>query len=144
MFLNRQTFDIIVFHDKSTTNLRHLGGPHKDPTQKLLQNLVQAIHEFEYSKPLKSPPQLLVGGIDAWIEYNGPTSLVPTRHSEKTVGQKRLNRSNAVSSGLAQRRKLRQHIPGQVILDDKENLNVTIPPNQSNEDEWVQRIEDDK
>lgn len=45
------------------------------PQSNVLRILHNALHEFNYSKKLRRPPLLLTGGLNAWVNIFGHTSL---------------------------------------------------------------------
>ncbi|KAK9385760.1 hypothetical protein V1515DRAFT_539308 [Lipomyces mesembrius] len=79
LFSRRHKFELIIYYDQNTRTNNYLGGPASDSQQVLLHNLVDTIYEHETVKSLKRQPCLLVGGIDAWVEYCGRNSLVSTK-----------------------------------------------------------------
>ncbi|KAK6343698.1 ubiquitin-specific protease doa4 [Orbilia blumenaviensis] len=146
LFKRRSEYDFVVYHDQSSAALTtYLPGVDKQ-SQRALKVLVQAIHELAYEKQLKNPPKLLVGGLHAWVEFNGMPSLVQTT---ATVTQKAgLARAGAKTtatsqSTLAARRKERARValPGQVLPDEKRSeLNDAQPINQEEEAQWYARL----
>ena len=75
LFANRHNFDLIVYYDNSTASdsfLHSTGDEHAIT----LQRLHQAICDFSYEKVLKRPPVLLAGGLKAWTDLFGTSSLV--------------------------------------------------------------------
>jgi ubiquitin carboxyl-terminal hydrolase 8 len=75
IFQARNHCDLVVYYDQSTPDTTYLHSVPSRPSGKALQILHAALHEYNYSKPLKQPPLLLAGGLDAWIEIAGPQSL---------------------------------------------------------------------
>jgi ubiquitin carboxyl-terminal hydrolase 8 len=75
IFKARNYCDLVVYYDQSTPDTSYLHSAPSRPSGKALQILHAALHEYNYSKPLKQPPLLLAGGLDAWIEIAGPQSL---------------------------------------------------------------------
>lgn len=153
LFLKRHTFDIVVYYDQSSRP----SSPNSDDSTKALRILVQAIHEYAYSKSLKSPPMMLDGGLDEWIDENGVTSLVSSNSTtahKSTAALGKLSRTNAQtaslsSSALAQRRKeissKRFATTGQVLPDDaREDLKVMVPFNTQEQQEWLERLKREK
>ncbi|KAF9512677.1 hypothetical protein BS47DRAFT_1382832 [Hydnum rufescens UP504] len=68
LFGDRDKFDLVIIMDQSSTTI----GPPSSP----LSCLVRAIYEQEFSKYLKRPPILLVGGMDAWLQDLGAEHVV--------------------------------------------------------------------
>jgi len=78
LFEQRNQFDLIVFYDQQSVNLKS-----KIPgTQSILQTFVRAVYDFGYEKQSKLPPKLLHGGLDAWIDLVGFNAL----KSSSTIG----------------------------------------------------------
>ncbi|KAK6537208.1 ubiquitin-specific protease doa4 [Orbilia ellipsospora] len=143
LFRKRDTFDFVVYHDQGTSSLTSYSRATDKQAQRALKVLVQAIYELAYEKTLKNPPKLLVGGLNAWTEWNGSTSLVSTSSSsQKTASLSRATAKTATASysTLAARRKGRvRALPGQVLPDDERSkLNNSLPINQEEEDEWIE------
>ncbi|KAJ6256208.1 Ubiquitin carboxyl-terminal hydrolase [Drechslerella dactyloides] len=146
MFKRRHEYDYVVYYDQSTAALNSYQRGTDKPAQRALKVLVQAIYDLAYQKQLKNPPKLLVGGLDAWIEYNGHTSLIQTDASQKVA---RLSRTGAKTtatshSTLAARRKERARaaLPGQVLPDaERSELMASAQPiNQEEEAQWIARL----
>lgn len=74
-FQTRDTVELVVFYDQSTTSLGKPGSTELTPYQACLNNLVAAIYEQARIKPLKRMPVLLIGGLDGWLQYMGPGSV---------------------------------------------------------------------
>ncbi|KAH8601453.1 hypothetical protein B0O99DRAFT_484873, partial [Bisporella sp. PMI_857] len=74
LYHQRDQYDLIVFYDQSSVSLTspksasQSGGTY-------LQNFVKAIYEFGYEKQSKLPPKLLYGGLEAWTDIMGASSL---------------------------------------------------------------------
>jgi Ubiquitin carboxyl-terminal hydrolase len=68
LFGDRDKFDFVIIMDQSSTII----GPPSSP----LSCLVRAIYEQVFSKSLKRPPILLVGGMDAWLRDLGAEHVV--------------------------------------------------------------------
>ncbi|KAK6346537.1 ubiquitin-specific protease doa4 [Orbilia brochopaga] len=146
MFKRRHEYDYVVYYDQSTTALNSYQRGTDKPAQRALKVLVQAIYDLAYQKQLKSPPKLLVGGLDAWIEYNGHTSLIQTASAQKSAGLSRTGAKTSATSHstLAARRKERARaaLPGQVLPDAErsELLANAQPINQEEEAQWIARL----
>ncbi|KAK6507976.1 ubiquitin-specific protease doa4 [Arthrobotrys musiformis] len=144
MFKKRDQYDFVVYHDQSSTALTtYQRGAEKTPQQRALKVLVQAIYDLAYEKRLKNPPKLLVGGIHAWSEFNGITSLMPTPAQKPALTRAGARTSATSQSSIAARRKerIRLALPGQVLPDEKRSeLNNAQPINQEEEAEWFARL----
>jgi hypothetical protein len=87
LFKNREKFDIVVLTDYSSTSFGSSDSP--------LSSLNGAIYTTEFTKVLKRPPILLIGGLKAWsrdvgedqvISARGQVSLPASTHSTGTNG----------------------------------------------------------
>ncbi|KAF3903282.1 hypothetical protein ABW20_dc0109667 [Dactylellina cionopaga] len=150
MFKRRHEYDFVIYYDQTTVALNTYSRIIDKHAQRVLKILVQAIYEIAYDKHLKNPPKLLVGGLNAWTEYNGATSLVMTSTSQKSVGLSRAGAKTTATSGssIAARRKERARaaLPGQVLPDAQrsELLTTGQPINQEEEAEWIARLRREK
>ncbi|KAK9244946.1 hypothetical protein V1506DRAFT_539778 [Lipomyces tetrasporus] len=79
IFSRRHKFELVIYYDQNSHTNNYLGGLVSDSRQVALHNLLDTIYEHETVKCLKRQPCLLVGGLDAWVEYCGRNSLVSTR-----------------------------------------------------------------
>lgn len=95
LFSKRHTYDLVVYHDQSTASDSFLNQRSNDQQLVTLRRLHQALCDFSYQKPLKRPPVLLLGGLKAWVDLFGPSSLVfgysrpnspPSSHKSSAVG----------------------------------------------------------
>ncbi|EWC46404.1 hypothetical protein DRE_04347 [Drechslerella stenobrocha 248] len=145
MFNGRHVYDYVVYYDQSTYALNTYQRGTDKQAQRALKVLVQAIYDLAYDKQLRNLPKLLVGGLDAWIEYNGAASLVQTA-SQKVGGLSRNGAKTTATSlsTIAARRKERARaaLPGQVLPDAErsEHLTSAHPINQEEEAQWIARL----
>ncbi|CAG8813041.1 30926_t:CDS:2, partial [Racocetra persica] len=65
LFSERHTFNLVVYHGHGSELL----------TKNCATNLIQAIFENEFKKPLKRYPVFLVGGFIAWEQLTGETGV---------------------------------------------------------------------
>lgn len=78
-FRDRAQYDLVVYHDQSTTDTSYLKsqmGSHA------LQTLHLALTDFDCCVTLRRSPLLLAGGLDAWVDLYGPASLAITAAEE--------------------------------------------------------------
>lgn len=68
IFSNRNRFDIVIMYDSDSRSNSYRGGPTNDAQAKILFYLTTAIYDYAFSKPLKRPPCLLVGGFESWVD----------------------------------------------------------------------------
>lgn len=82
LFLDRNTFDYVVIYDQNSAQLPTSMPYHNDGRNaseekaKSLFILYSAIAIEEFVKPLKHPPMLLIGGLDAWVKAAGAGAIV--------------------------------------------------------------------
>ncbi|KAJ1338331.1 ubiquitin carboxyl-terminal hydrolase 2 [Microdochium nivale] len=78
-FENRHNVDLVVMYDQETEEVpRQISSTIED---NVLFNLVQALTNYNFSKPLLNPPKLLVGGINGWTDVLGAQSLAISKTS---------------------------------------------------------------
>lgn len=75
LFHRRHLFDLIVYYDQSSTSDTESVDPQLHPGRGCLSALKDALRDFNSDRPLKRPPALLLGGLDAWTELVGPQAL---------------------------------------------------------------------
>ena len=75
LFERRNEFDMVVYYDLNTSTNRFLSGPPTTTAAPALRALYDTLYEFNAYKPLRSPPVMLLGGLDAWIDLVGSQSL---------------------------------------------------------------------
>lgn len=66
---------MVVYYDQSTSSDSFLTERTNDERLTVLKRLYHALGDFAYQKPLKRPPVLLAGGLTAWVEMFGSSSL---------------------------------------------------------------------
>lgn len=79
LFERRNEFDLVVYYDQKTSSSRFLSGPPNMSGAPSMRALYDTLYEFNAYKPLKRPPALLVGGIDAWADLVGDQALQTSR-----------------------------------------------------------------
>ncbi|CAG8978681.1 hypothetical protein HYALB_00004663 [Hymenoscyphus albidus] len=95
LFLHREDFDLVVFYDQSSTTISPFGNS-GDDTKDAVHIFSKAVWDFAYEKRLKRRPMLLVGGLDAWVDYMGENALMVTALSNSrttTSAQEIMTRS---------------------------------------------------
>ena len=70
----RHEFDLVVFYDQRSFSLRGSDSQASDSSL-YLQDFAKAVYDYGYDKQLKRRPMLLLGGLDAWTDLMGPSSL---------------------------------------------------------------------
>jgi ubiquitin carboxyl-terminal hydrolase 8 len=74
LFKRRETFDLVVFYDQSSTKVNPFNNSGNE-MDNCLHNFASAVYDFGYEKRVKRRPMLLVGGLDAWVDLMGSNSL---------------------------------------------------------------------
>ena len=82
LFERRNDFELVVYYDQQTKTDRFLQGPPTRTEANSLRALHDALYEFNDYKPLRRPPVVLAGGLDAWMDLVGPQALA----TSKTIG----------------------------------------------------------
>ena len=79
-FEQRDKVDLVVVYDQDSTFVPR--RPTGNPQAMTIYTIMNALTHFNYTKPLRNPPKLLVGGLDAWVEELGPQSLADSKTSQ--------------------------------------------------------------
>ncbi|CAN6649211.1 ubiquitin carboxyl-terminal hydrolase 4 [Trichomonascus vanleenenianus] len=74
-FENRRNYELIVYYDTDSTSNNYRTSENQQSAT--LHYLVTAIYDYAFSKPLKRPPCILVGGFQAWIDDFGGEYVEP-------------------------------------------------------------------
>ena len=88
LFEQRNEFDLVVYYDQKTRSTAFLTGAPTGNDTFALRALHDTIYEFNYYKPLRRPPVMLVGGIEAWEDLVGRNGLA-TSSTAALVGSTR-------------------------------------------------------
>ncbi|KAK4580044.1 ubiquitin-specific protease doa4 [Recurvomyces mirabilis] len=75
MFRSRDDFDFVVYYDSNTASESFRRQP-VGQKQLGLKCLHEALCDFNVEKPLRRPPILLKGGLDAWVDMIGKQALL--------------------------------------------------------------------
>lgn len=123
-FERRNEFDHVVYYDQHTPSDHFLTGPPNRSTSFAMRAIYDTLHEFNYYKPLRRPPLMLEGGLDAWIDLIGLGGLVQSNtaaligstrhrgpHSKPGRPIGRVPMASANSSREVRKRRLREHTP---------------------------------
>ena len=123
-FERRNEFDAVVYYDEKTQSDRFLIGPPSGTEADALRALHDTLYEFNDYKPLRKPPVMLKGGLDAWVDLVGPQALavsttaavvgstrsrIPARRPGRPIG--RVPMASANSSLEVRKRRLRDQKP---------------------------------
>lgn len=124
LFERRNDFDLLVYYDQQTQSDRFLKGSPTRTEANALRALHDALYEFNDYKPLRRPPVVLIGGLEAWVDLVGPQALTtsstaalvgstqsrkPLRHYGRPIG--RVPIASANSSLEVRKRRLREQNP---------------------------------
>ncbi|KAL6172964.1 ubiquitin-specific protease doa4 [Exserohilum turcicum] len=148
MFDRRNDFDVVVYYDESTKNIDFMHKTSRSEKETALKLLFDTLHEFNADKPLKRPPVLLKGGLDAWVDLVGPQALkMSTTAAVVAAGPTRtraVRRSPAtnITRNTWQRRSRREYVPmdqeeQQKWLEEarKGRAAVEVPPTEGEEED---------
>lgn len=123
-FAKRDEFDYVVYYDQHTPSDLFLTGPPNRSTSFVMRAIYDTMHEFNYYKPLRRPPLMLKGGLEAWIDLVGASGLAqsttaaligstrprgPQAKPGRPIG--RVPMASANSSLEVRKRRLREHTP---------------------------------
>ena len=78
-FEQRDQFDSVIYHDQNTESDRFMKGPPTGTGADHLRALHDTLYEFNNYKPLRNPPLILLGGIEAWVDLVGPQALATSK-----------------------------------------------------------------
>lgn len=126
MFMNRDQFDLVVYYDGQTQSDNYLTRPFNESETKL-KYLHEALFDFNHEKPLRHPPILLIGGIDAWVNLIGPQGLMTSNTAAKVKQGRPIQRRPAMTNGRSQ------------IRNPKRRLRDYNPLNDEEERKWRER-----
>ena len=73
LYEKRQDFDLVVFYDQRS--MSHKGDSLQNTDVSYLENFSKAMYDYGYDNQLKRRPRLLLGGLDAWTDLMGTSSL---------------------------------------------------------------------
>lgn len=79
LFERRNEFDLVVYYDQKTLSDRFLLGAPGATDGLSLRALHDTLYEFNAYKPLRRPPAMLIGGLDAWTDLLGHQALQASR-----------------------------------------------------------------
>ncbi|KAL8821231.1 MAG: hypothetical protein Q9223_000697 [Gallowayella weberi] len=123
-FERRDEFDLVVYYDQHTASDLFLTGPPNRSVSFAMRAIHDTMHEFNYYKPLRRPPLMLKGGLDAWADLIGVGGLAqsttaaligstrprgPQAKPGRPIG--RVPMASANSSLEVRKRRLREHTP---------------------------------
>lgn len=97
MFDHRHEFDLVVYYDGDTQSEGYLERPQTEREAKL-KYLHEALWDYNQEKPLREPPMLLIGGIDAWVDLVGQQALQQSNTLSKVKSGRPLQRRPAVTA----------------------------------------------
>ncbi len=119
LFMTRDHFDLVVYYDAQTQSESYLARPVNEAQTKL-KALHEALDEFNHDRPLRHPPILLIGGIDAWVDLVGPQALATSNTAAKVKAGRPLQRRPVISSTPSQLKNAKRRVREYNPLDDDE------------------------
>ncbi|KAI9709798.1 MAG: ubiquitin-specific protease doa4 [Chrysothrix sp. TS-e1954] len=119
LFSQRDKFDVIVYYDQSTANAVYLDNhaPNFNPALRYLHN---ALYIFNQEKPLRRPPVLLMGGLDAWIDMQGKYGLKTSDTAHRPRVARPISRRPIVNGDSRLSLQKRRHRDFNPIDEDEE------------------------
>jgi ubiquitin carboxyl-terminal hydrolase 8 len=118
LFDRRNEFDVVVYYDDSTKNIDFMHKHNRSEQEIALKRLFDTLQEFNIDKPLRRPPVLLKGGLDAWVDLAGQQALRMSTTAAVVAGAptrtKAIRRSPAASNlakSTLQKRQRREYVP---------------------------------
>lgn len=91
LFERRNEFDLVVYYDQKTSTDCFLSGPPTTTLAPALRALYDTLYEFNAYKPLRSPPVMLFGGLEAWTDLVGSQSLKSSSTAALTASARNRN-----------------------------------------------------
>ena len=93
LFEKRNDFELVVYYDQRTKSDLFLRGAPTRTEANSLRALHDTLYEFNDYKPLRRPPVVLAGGLDAWMDLVGPQALA-TSKTAGLIGSTNARRGN--------------------------------------------------
>ncbi|ORX45129.1 cysteine proteinase [Hesseltinella vesiculosa] len=93
LFCQRHQFDLVVIYDQITVSMNALSTP--------IRQLKAGVFDMEYSKKLRRPPMILLGGFQAWVDAIGHRGVY-SFSSNKLITSSTADRAHVTA----------QHLPG--------------------------------
>lgn len=109
LFNHRHTFDLVVYYDQCSGAGEGFGRPRRESQKLYHVSLREALWEFSQDKPLKQPPLLLEGGLDAWTDLVGRQAL----QASTTLLSDSRRRTE-----LARRKRPEEMVNGQTVVEN--------------------------
>lgn len=100
MFNCRSKYDFVVFYDQSTSNGSYMRSP-QTGEEETLRVLHDALVDYNIESPLKNPPMLLEGGLEAWIDLLGQAALLTTKTYVGRPTRRSISQMPSMSSSLS-------------------------------------------
>lgn len=127
LFDNRHLFDLVVYYDTKTKSDAYLTSPRSERELKL-KYLHESLHDFNQEKPLRQPPMLLVGGIEAWIDLVGQQALATSSTLSRAKAGRPISRRPMATAGMGSQLRL-----------PKRRVQDFAPLGQDEERAWLAR-----
>ncbi|KAF7539462.1 hypothetical protein G7Z17_g12424 [Cylindrodendrum hubeiense] len=100
LFEQRDKYDLVVFYDEDSEEVSN--NP-RNSDDLVLASLRRALVDYNYLKDLKNPPKILKGGINAWVDLMGPSSLQSS--TQTTAPSKLIQPTKRIRSSTIERTK---------------------------------------
>lgn len=118
MFDRRSEYDVVVYYDESTKSTDFLHKHDRTDRELALKRLYDTLHEFNHDKPLRRPPVLLKGGLDAWVDLVGTQALrmsttagLAPRSQMRSRAIRRSPAASHIARSNIQNRRRREYVP---------------------------------
>ncbi|KAL8909490.1 MAG: hypothetical protein Q9207_000170 [Kuettlingeria erythrocarpa] len=141
LFERRNEFDFVVYYDQHTLSDSFLSGPPHRTTSFAMRTLHDTIHEFNYYRPLRRPPLMLRGGLDAWIDLVGNAGLAQS-NTAALIGSTRQRGSVAKPGRPIARVPMASHNSSLEVR--RRRLKEHKPLNADEEKSWLERARNEE
>ncbi|KAL8628354.1 hypothetical protein Q9189_005935 [Teloschistes chrysophthalmus] len=141
LFERRNEFDYVVYYDQQTSSDAFLTGPPNRSTSFAMRALHDAMHEFNYYKPLHRPPLMLKGGLDAWADLIGINGLAQSK-TAALIGSTRARGAAAKVGRPIGRVRMASHNSSLEVR--KRRLREHTPLNADEEQSWLERARNEE
>ena len=140
-FMKRDDYDLVVYYDQTTKSNHFLEGPPKSSLTLTLKALHECLFQFNYSKKLRRPPAVLLGGLDAWIDLVGPQAL-QTSETAARIATARIRRAPNGSTRPSMRTVLAT--PNSSREVQRRRLTNYNPLNADEERVWLEKAKEEE
>ncbi|EMC99695.1 hypothetical protein BAUCODRAFT_45097, partial [Baudoinia panamericana UAMH 10762] len=110
MFHQRDQYNFVVYYDASTQSESSLSHP-VGQAQTGLNYLREALYDFNQEKPLRRPPMLLKGGLEAWTDMMGVQALLTSDTTTRAKQGRPVARRPVAGQLRVSKRRIRDYEP---------------------------------